>query len=97
MLCGDPPDYSKWQFEEPAPKVTGSTVGLPQVAPLPDIPDPCGLFIAKDCPSCDRILAAIKDDVMAEKIAGHCSDCRKVINAYRAALMERITKENANG
>jgi hypothetical protein len=42
------------------------------------------------CPSCDRILAAIKDDVMAEKLAGHCSDCRKVINAYRAALMERI-------
>jgi hypothetical protein len=40
----------------------------------------------------DRILSAIKDDEMAEKLSSHCSDCRKVINAYRATLMERIGK-----
>jgi hypothetical protein len=56
----------------------------------------------------DRILATIKDDVMAEAVAqgvprykectsDQCTEVFDGIKDYRAALMERITKENANG
>lgn len=53
------------------------------------------------CQVCDRILAAIKDDALAEDIAnmndknfdGIMFLSMKGINAYRAALIERIKEE----
>ncbi len=75
----------------------------PQVAPLPDIPGPCGLFIAKERTDCSRILAAIKDDELKNKVLNNFLDkgspsYTKLLNAYRAALLEHINaKENPNG
>jgi len=87
----------------PIPAPVGGGQGVKR---LPDIPDPCGLFVDKSepTPTAQDIMAVLEDEWLSDKVASclrtHSNGCALsqrtkliIINAYRTAVRERINEK----